>query len=100
VTWHESRKWHALIYLKGKKPKYGGNFMSELEATKKVDQLCEELGIPPQNPTISAIPNKQYSKREKTSQYKGVTWNKQTRKWRVQLSLKGKKNKRRRILQQ
>merc|ERR1712034_192863 len=27
---------------------------------KRVNQLCEELGIPPQNPEISAIPNQQY----------------------------------------
>jgi hypothetical protein len=35
-------------------------FKDELDAAKRVNQLCEELGIPLQNPTISAIPNQQY----------------------------------------
>merc|ERR1712034_81649 len=81
-------KWYVLIFPKGQKPKYGGRFKDELEAAKGVNQLCEELGIPLKNPEISAIPNQQYQKKEKTSQYKGVTWHKKMNKWYAQVFLK------------
>jgi hypothetical protein len=94
VTWHrESGKWYVQIYQKGQNPKYGGHFNDELEAAKRANQLCEELGIPPQNPTISAIPNQQYQKKEKISQYKGVCWQKERKIWRVRLHVKGEKEK-------
>ena len=58
VSWHsKTREWYAQLQVKGKK-KYGGTFKDELDAAKRVNQLCEELGIPFQNPTISAKPNK------------------------------------------
>jgi len=91
VTRQENGKWHVLIYLKGQKQKYGGIFKDELEAAKRVNQLCEELGIPLQNPTISGVPDEQYQKREKRSQYKGVTWH--CGKWYVQLQVMGQKQK-------
>ena len=53
-------KWYVLIYPKGQKRKYGGMFNDELDAAKRVNQLCEELRIPSQNPEISAMPNQQY----------------------------------------
>merc|ERR1711925_22474 len=86
-------KWNVLIHQKGQKQKYGGRFNNALDAAKRVNQLCEELGIPPQNPTISAIPNQQYQKNEKISQYKGVCWQKQRKIWRVRLHVKGEKEK-------
>merc|ERR1712034_266933 len=93
VTWHKRgtcRKWYVQIYVGGKK-KYGGMFKDELDAAKKVNQLCEEEGIPPQNPAISALPNQQYQEKGKTSQYKGVTWHKQRKKWYVLIYPKGQK---------
>ena len=61
VHWHkESGRWLVLMFLKGKQQKYGGYFREELDAVKKVNQLCEEMEIPLQNPGISAIPNQQY----------------------------------------
>merc|ERR1712034_215524 len=61
VTWHiHTKKWHVQVYSKGKKKKYGGYFKNELDAAKRANQLCEELGIPPQNPTINAIPEQQF----------------------------------------
>merc|ERR1712034_33757 len=63
------------------------------DAAKRVNQLCEELGIPPQNPAISALPNQQYQKKEKTSQYKGVYWHRKRKKWGAWLSLKNGKKK-------
>jgi hypothetical protein len=61
VSWlKERKKWRVQIRLKGEKPKYGGIFRNELDAAKEVNQLCEELGIPPKNPEINAILNTQY----------------------------------------
>ena len=54
----QTGKWGAKIYTKeDQKQKYGGYFDNELDAAKKVNQLCEELGIPVKNPGISEIPN-------------------------------------------
>merc|ERR1712034_264991 len=94
VYWNNQMgKWYAKIILKEGKKKYGGTFKDELDAAKKVNQLCEELGIPPRNPTITAIPKQQYQKKEKSSQYNGVYWHKQARKWYVKITTKGQKPK-------
>merc|ERR1712034_3527 len=85
VFWHrKNRKWRVMLSFNAKKQKYGGCFKDELDAAKRVNQLCEELEIPLQNPKISAIPSQQYQKKEKSSQYKGVSLDKHTKKWRVQ----------------
>jgi hypothetical protein len=61
VTWNkQTRKWRVQLSLKGEKPKCGGYFEDELDAAKEVNQLCEEMEIPLQNPAISAIPNQKY----------------------------------------
>jgi len=86
-------KWKVQLSLKGQKQKYGGHFKSELEAAKRANQLCEEFGIPPQNPTISTILNQQYQSKQNSSQYKGVTYDKQTCKWNVLVYVKGQKQK-------
>jgi len=78
--------------LKGQQ-RFDGTFNNELDAAKRVNQLCEELGIPLHNPTISEIPNEKYQKKEKTSLYKGVSWHRERKKWRVQIRLKGGKIK-------
>merc|ERR1712034_14759 len=72
---------------------YGGYFENELDAAKRVNQLCEELEIPLQNPEISGVPNEQSQKKEKTSQYKGVYWHITKGKWCVLINPKGKKRK-------
>ena len=59
VYWHnENDKWCAQIRLHRKK-KFGGCFDDEVDAAKKVNQLCEDMGIPHKNPEISAIPIQQ-----------------------------------------
>merc|ERR1712034_163771 len=73
--------------------KYGGYFEDELDAAKRVNQLCKEFGIPSLNPEIGARPNQQYQKNHNKSQYKGVTWHRGKGKWQVQLQLKGQKPK-------
>ena len=61
MTWEKQRKiWHVQLRIKGGKRKFGGSFKDEIDAGKRVNQLCEELGILPQNPAITAIPNQQY----------------------------------------
>merc|ERR1712034_136957 len=80
-------KWNVLIYQKGQKQKYGGYFNDELDAAKRVNQLCEELRIPFQNPEVSATP--QYQKKGKTSQYKGVYWHRKMKMWYARVYWKG-----------
>ena len=36
---------------------YGGTFDYEIDAVKKVNQLCDELGIERKNPAIDAMPS-------------------------------------------
>ena len=58
VFWNKKcKKWITVLYMKGQKQKYGGYFNDELNAAKRVNQLCKESGIPLQNPKISAKPN-------------------------------------------
>merc|ERR1712096_3148 len=89
----EKRKWRARIYPKGQTQKFGGYFKDELDAAKRVNQLCEKLEIPPKNPGISAGPNQQSQKREKISESKGVYFNKERKIWYVLIKPKGQKLK-------
>jgi len=86
-------KWRARLYLQGRRTKNGGNFSDELDAAKRINQMCEEFGIPHKNHGINAIPNEQWQPKQKTSQYVGVYWYKERHKWRVQLSLQEEKAK-------
>merc|ERR1712034_62656 len=92
VYWSKEReKWYVQLFLNAKR-QYGGFFNDERDAAKRVNELCEKWGIPPQNPAISAMSTQQYQKREKTSQYHGVYWHAESGKWYANLSLKsGKK---------
>ena len=60
VSWDKQRKiWYVRVVLKGQ-THCGGCFNNELEAGKRANQLCEELGILPKNPEISATTNPQH----------------------------------------
>merc|ERR1712034_272400 len=60
VTWHKQKeKWYVQFKTKGE-IKYGGYFNDELDAATKVNQLCEKLGIPLQNPEMVAMTNQKY----------------------------------------
>jgi len=87
VYWNkDARKWTAQLWHK-KKQYYGGLFENEKEAAMNVNLLCDKFEIERKNPTINikvdAIP-KQF--RNKSSQYWGVSWNKDARKWKAQLN--------------
>jgi hypothetical protein len=61
VYWRGKRgKWCVQLRLKKQKPICGGHFKDEMDAAKRANQLCKELGIPLQNPEMSAIPNQKY----------------------------------------
>jgi len=55
-------KWFVAMTLHGGGKKYGGFFNDELDAGKKVNQLCQEMGMSLQNPTISMVPEHKYQK--------------------------------------
>jgi len=93
VYWHkENKRWCVIITVKGHKQKYGGMFKDELDAAKRVNQICEELSIPLQNPGTGAMPNQKWQPKEMTSQYNGVSWDIQNGKWRALLYLHSKKS--------
>merc|ERR1712034_278294 len=46
VHWH-NKKWYVHFYFTRGKQKYGGTFKNELDAAKRVNQLCEEMKILP-----------------------------------------------------
>jgi len=59
----ENRAWRVIWNFKGQKKQHGGIFKDELGAAKRVNQLCKELGIRVQYPTISAILSQQCQKK-------------------------------------
>ena len=63
VCWNEKlRKWKAQIRIKSARKTFGGCYKDEQDAAKRVNQLCEEFGIPIRNPEISGVPNEQVTK--------------------------------------
>merc|ERR1712034_208745 len=52
VHWHKRNKeWRAGVSIEGNKI-HGGGFRNELDAAKRVNQICQEHGIPSKNPRI------------------------------------------------
>jgi len=89
VIWSErDGKWAARIYMNPKRY-YGGSFDEEIEAAKKVNQICYDLGIPQKNPEVNAIPKIKTIKI--TSKFKGISWTNRERKWRVTISIQNHK---------
>ena len=60
VCWHKRQdKWSVDLCLQGVKKKFGGYFNDELDAAKRINQLCEEFGIPHKNHGIGTIINQE-----------------------------------------
>jgi len=86
VFYHVGNSKWAVDFKVNKKRHYGGYFDEQIEAAKRVNQLCDELGIPRKNPEVNAIPNPKIPSRT-TSQYKAVSWNTNAKKWAVYFTI-------------
>jgi len=67
----------------------GGQFEDELNAAKRVNQICEEFGIPQKNPEVSGGSSAERNK--KSSKYIGVCWIKSRKTWRAEINHNGKR---------
>ena len=58
ISWDEKRQlWKAEFSFNGKISK--SYFENELDAVKRINQLCKNIGIPSKNPELPEIPNQQ-----------------------------------------
>ena len=74
VSFHKyTGKWQAVVSPKGEKKKYGGQFNDELDAAKRVNQLCEDLGIPQQNLEVGLNLNESYQVTQDSFLFHGTT---------------------------
>jgi hypothetical protein len=55
-----SGKWCARMRLNAGGHRYGGIFNEDVDAAKRVNQLCEELQIPLKNPGLTGGPNEKW----------------------------------------
>jgi len=87
VSWStNAKKWSAVVYWKTKKY-HGGYYENEIDAAKKVNQLCDELGKKRINRGIDEMSNEE-TKHEEISQYKGVSWMQYRKEWKAYLQFK------------
>jgi len=92
VSWNKGAdKWIAQIFKNGKQI-HGGYFDDEIDAAKRVNQLCEKFRISPRNPDISGKPFYGSTKKIHSSKYAGVHLNKQKTKWIASITKDGKTN--------
>jgi len=95
VSWKaENKKWLARLGYKGN-VYYGGLFDFEEHAAMKINLLCDEYEIERKNPKINIEPEaiiQHVQNQNQTSKYNGVTWRKDSKKWKAQLPHKGKKH--------
>jgi len=83
VRWHNRyKKWVATVCCNNKQF-HGGNYLNELDAAKRVNQLCDELMIEIKNPEVdhAKLPPRNQTVTCSSSKYKGVVWHKQHKKW-------------------
>jgi len=86
VCWNNNeKKWHAKL-KHNKKTCYGGYFDNEEQAAMSVNLLCDKIGIERKNPNVIMEPEEiQHQFQNQTSQYNGVCWNKDKKKWQAKL---------------
>jgi len=86
VYWHKNnKKWEAML-MHNKKRYFGGSFDNKEQAAMSVNLLCDKMGKERRNPMIDigADVMKQQFKNQ-TSQYNGVCWNNNEKKWHAKL---------------
>jgi len=88
VSWRRINKcWQAQLQHNTKQY-HGGYFDNEEHAAMKINLLCDKFGIQRKNPMVDI---KFDEIRRATSQYIGVSWHKDNKKWRALLIHKGKR---------
>jgi len=93
VSWNKKmKKWRTLL-SHNKKHYFGGYFESEENAAMQVNFLCDKSEIKRKNPTIDIQPNESKPKKREntTSKFIGVSWEKDIKKWKTNVSHKKKK---------
>jgi len=90
VCWNANAKQWQVQLGHNQKQYYGGNFDNEEHAAMKVNLLCDKYGKERKNPTINIDSDLIQEIKNTTSIYIGVNWNKDCKKWLVQLKDKGK----------
>jgi len=69
---------------------FGGRFDNEVDAAKRINQLCEKYGIEPKNPELCEELANGSNTNSKISKYNGVSWDKEFEKWRIKIKINGK----------
>jgi len=76
----KKKRWRAAVFFCHKKYE-GGHYTNELDAAKRVNQLCDELGMKRKNPSVDSMPAPKVVCL--SSQYKGVSWEKKLQQWKA-----------------
>jgi len=91
VHWDTKRKrWRSLLTV-NKHVYSGGYFKNEEDAAMSANLVCDKYEVERKNPTINITTFEAYQAQNLTSQYIGVSWDKNNKKWRARLIHKGKK---------
>jgi len=87
VYWKKDhKKWQAQLNHKKHQYYFGGYYDNEEHAAMKVNLLCDKYGKERQNPTIIIEPDAIQQVQNQTSNYIGVSWHKDKKKWHANLS--------------
>ena len=92
VSWFKpTQKWRAQITIDGKRT-YLGHFNYEETAARKYDEHAARLGRPLNVPSSEsrAEPIQEVTKTI-SSKFRGVSWHKQSQKWRARIRIDGKR---------
>jgi len=82
----QDQKWQAYITIDGKS-KYLGYFASEEDAARKFDESAASLNKPLNFPGAG----QKKAIKQRSSKYKGVSWNQRAQKWMAHITIDGKK---------